>query len=175
MPLLARPVDRALTVEQARGRTSSYIYGNIIMLTVTVSLTATSISHGAAVVTVLATAVTTFLAHVLAHFVGHGIGREDTPEAEARESARDIVRDAWPIVTSGLVPTVLLAAAWSGWIPASVAQVAASVVLIVRIALVGLMVQRFSGRPASRSAFWSGIGIAVLAAVIVALKVVFAH
>lgn len=175
MPPLTRRADRALTVEQARGRTSSYIYGNIIMLTVTVSLSVTAISHGAAVVTALATAVTTFLAHVLSHVVGHSIGLGDTPEDEARESAREIVRDAWPIVTSGLVPVILLVVAWVGWIPAEVAQIAASVVLIVRIALVGLMIPRLSGRPASRSAFWSGIGIALIAAIIVALKVVFAH
>lgn len=176
MPLLSRPADRALTVEQARARTSSYIYGNIIMLASTVGVTTASVSHGGAAITALATAVTTFLAHVLAHLVGERIGHEDDGDRDAaRESVVGILRDAWPIATSGVVPVVLLAAAWLGWLPETVAQTVASLVLIVRIALVGLIVQRLSGRPASRSAFWSGIGIAIVAAVIVALKVVFAH
>lgn len=173
MPLLSRPDDRALTVESARARTSSYIYGNILVLAATLGVTSSDISHGAAVVTVLATAVTTFLAHVLSHVVGHRIGREG--DADARESVREILRDAVPIVTSGLVPVVLLLVAWLGWIPTSLAQNVAAVVLIVRIGLVGLLVQRLSGRKASFLALWSGVGVAVLALLIVAAKLVFTH
>jgi hypothetical protein len=173
MPLLSRPDDKALTVESARARTSSYIYGNILMLAATLGVTLTDITHGAAVITVLGTAVTTFLAHVLSHIVSHRIGHED--DDDARETVREILRDAWPIVTSGLVPVVLLAVAWLGWIPASVAQNVAAIVLIVRIGLVGLLIQRLSGRKASFVAFWSGVGIAVLALLIVAAKLLFTH
>jgi Na+-driven multidrug efflux pump len=173
MPLLSRPDDRALTVESARARTSSYIYGNILMLAATVGVSSSDISHGAAVVTVLGTAVTTFLAHVLSHVVSRRIGNEDSEDAS--ESVREILRDAMPIVTSGLVPVVLLGAAWLGWIPESAAQVASSIVLIVRIGIVGLLIQRLSGRKASFVALWSGVGIAVLALLIVVLKLEFTH
>lgn len=173
MPLLTRSASAALDVEQARDRTSSYIYGNIIVLAATVEVTPHAVATGAALLVVAGTAVTTFLAHVLAHAVGHRIGHED--DADHHESVRHVLRNAVPIVTSGLVPLVLLAIAWPGWLDATVAQSVASLVLIVRIALVGLIVQRLSGRPASHGAFWSGIGIAVVAALIVAVKVVVAH
>lgn len=181
MPLLTRPDDKQLTVESARARTSSYIYGNILVLAATLGVSVSSIEHGAAVITVLGTAVTTFLAHVLSHIVSHRIGHEDDdrddPEAaaEARETAWEIVRDAWPIVTSGLIPVILLAAAWLGWLPAQVAQSVSAIVLIGRIALIGLIIQRLSGRKASFWAFWSGIGIAVLALAVVALKLALGH
>ncbi|MEK6312629.1 MAG: hypothetical protein V4755_18190, partial [Curtobacterium sp.] len=64
-----RPDPRDLSVEHVRDRMSSYIYGNITVLSAAIAVGPTEIEHGAAVLTVLATAVLTYLAHVLAHLV----------------------------------------------------------------------------------------------------------
>lgn len=153
---------------------SSYIYGNITVLAVAIAVSPEQIHHGAAVLSVLATAVLTYLAHVLAHLVAHGIG--DTGDEEARrESVATIVRNANPIATSGLIPAVLYAAAWVGWLPAQWAQVAATVILVVRIGMVGVFMQRFSGKRPTFLGLWGGIVLAAVAFVIGLVKVVLTH
>jgi hypothetical protein len=140
-----------------RDRMSSYIYGNITVLAVAIAADPEQIRHGSAVLTVLATAVLTYLAHVLSHLVAHGLGDDGTASDEARrESAATIARNANPIATSGLIPAVLYAAAWAGWLPAEWAQIAATAILVVRIGLVGVVVQRL-GAGARRSS-GSGAG-----------------
>lgn len=173
MSFLQRPEGKELSVEQTRERLSSYVYGNIIMLTVTIGVTPSAVEHGSAVLTAVATALTTYLAHVLAHLVGHRIGHE--ADDDPRETVGGVLRGAWPIATSGLVPAVLLAVAWLGWLPATWALTAASIILVGRIAGVGLLVQRLSGSKPSILALWSGIVTALVALVIVVLKVVFTH
>ena len=155
---------------------SSYIYGNITVLSAAIAVGPAEIEHGAAVLTVLATAVLTYLAHVLAHLVAHGIGADrDADDDVRRESAVVIARNANPIATSGLIPAVLYAAAWVGWLPAEWAQIAASVVLVVRIGMVGFFVQRFSGRKPSFLGLWGGIVLAAVALVISLVKVWLTH
>ena len=172
--LIRRPMGHELTLEQSRDRLSSYVYGNIILLTVTVAADPQAIEHGSALGTVLATAVTTFLAHVLAHLVGHGLG-QDPDDDHARLGARDVLHGAVPILTSGLIPVALYAVGWAGWLPATAVQVGASVVLVVRIAMIGVFVQRFSGRRPSFLGLWPGIVLAAFALVIVVVKVTFTH
>jgi hypothetical protein len=167
-----RPED--LPVEHVRDRMSSYIYGNITVLAVAIAVSPDQIDHGAAVLTVLATAVLTYLAHVLAHLVAHSIG--DTGDDTARrESVAVITRNANPIATSGLIPAVLYAAAWIGWLPAEWAQIAAVVILVVRIGLVGVVLQRFRGRQPSFLGLWGGVLLAAVALAISVVKVVVTH
>lgn len=170
-----RPDPRALPVEQVRDRLSSYVYGNITVLAAAIAVDPDAIHHGAAVWAVLGTAVLTYVAHVLAHLVAHGIGDDHATDDERRESAVTIVRGANPIATSGLIPAVLYAAAWTGWLPAAWAQTAALVILAVRLGLVGVFMQRFSGRRPTFAGLWGGIVLAVVAFVIGAVKVVLTH
>ncbi|QQD76716.1 hypothetical protein I8920_02815 [Curtobacterium sp. YC1] len=159
-----------------RDRMSSYIYGNITVLAAAIAVDPEAIEHGAAVWAVLATAVLTYLAHVLAHLVAHGLGDDGTEsDTDRRESAVVIARNANPIATSGLIPAVLYAASWAGLLPAGWAQTAALVILVVRIALVGVFVQRFSGQRPTFVGLWGGIVLAVVALVIGAVKVVLTH
>jgi len=153
---------------------SSYIYGNITVLAVAIAVDPEQIRHGAAVLTVLATAVLTYLAHVLSHIVAHGFG-DDGDDAEHRETVSAIVRNANPIATSGLIPAVLYAAAWIGWLPAEWAQIAATAILVVRIGMVGVFMQRFSGEKPSFIGLWGGIVLAAVAFVIGFVKVVLTH
>lgn len=170
-----RPGPRSLPVEQVRDRLSSYVYGNITVLAAAIAVDPDAIRHGSAVWAVLGTAVLTYVAHVLAHLVAHGIGDDHATDDERRESAVTIVRGANPIATSGLIPAVLYAAAWTGWLPAAWAQTAALVILAVRLGLVGVFMQRFSGRRPTFAGLWGGIVLAVVAFVIGAVKVVLTH
>jgi hypothetical protein len=174
MPRTRRPGD--LPIAQVRDRMSSYIYGNITVLAAAIAVDPAAIHHGSAVWAVLGTAVLTYLAHVLAHLVAHGLGDDDTEsDAVRRESIASIVRNANPIATSGLIPAVLYAAAWIGWLPAPWAQTAALVILVVRIGLVGVFMQRFSGKRPTFLGLWGGIVLAVIALVIGSVKVVLTH
>lgn len=169
----ARPAD--LPVGYLRDRLSSYIYGNITVLAVAIAVTPEDIRHGAAVLTVLATAVLTFAAHVLSHLVAHSIGATGDDDDEHREAVVTTLRGATPIATSGLIPAVLYAAAWVGLLPSEWAQIAATVILVVRIGLIGVVLQRFSGRRPSFLGLWGGIVLAAVAFVIALVKVVSTH
>ena len=168
----ARPAD--LPVGYLRDRLSSYIYGNITVLAIAIAVTPEDIRHGAAVLTVLATAVLTFAAHVLSHLVAHSIGATGNDD-EHREAVATTLRGATPIATSGLIPAVLYAAAWVGLLPSEWAQIAATIILVVRIGLIGVVLQRFSGRRPSFLGLWGGIVLAAVAFVIALVKVVSTH
>ncbi|EFV93387.1 hypothetical protein ES5_01081 [Dietzia cinnamea P4] len=157
-------------IERARERLSSYIYGNILVLTVAAAASAEAIEHGAAVVSVVATTITTFLAHALAHVVAHRIGTQNEP----MESPLPTLKGAVPILTSGVVPAGLYLLAFLDVFPSTAVQVVASGYLVVRIGFIGVVVRRLSGRR-SRLALWSGISLAALSILIVALKLTFAH
>ncbi len=174
MPRRRSPRD--LPLDHVRDRMSSYIYGNITVLSAAIAVGPAEIEHGAAVLTVLATAVLTYLAHVLAHLVAHGIGADrDADDDARRETAAVIARNANPIATSGMIPAVLYAAAWIGWLPAEGAQLAAVVILVVRVGLVGVFMQRFSGTRPTFLGLWGGIVLAAVAFVIGLVKVVLTH
>jgi hypothetical protein len=170
-----RPDRRDLPIEQMRDRMSSYVYGNITVLAAAIAVDPAAIHHGSAVWAVLGTAVLTYLAHVLSHLVAHGLGDDDASDDVRRESVITIVRNANPIATSGLIPAVLYAVAWIGWLPASWAQTAALVILVVRIGMVGVFMQRFSGKRPTFLGLWGGIVLAAVAFVIGVVKVVLTH
>lgn len=170
------PDPSDLPLDQVRDRLSSYVYGNITVLAAAIAVDPDAIRHGSAVWAVLGTAVLTYLAHVLSHLVAHGIGTDgDASDDDRRESVATIARNANPIATSGLIPAVLYAAAWAGWPDAQVAQTAALVILVVRIGLVGVFVQRFSGRRPTFLGLWGGVVLAAAAFVIGVVKVVLTH
>ncbi|MGU3410388.1 hypothetical protein ACLBWP_09790 [Microbacterium sp. M1A1_1b] len=171
----SRPAPGDLSVEHVRDRLSSYVYGNITVLAAAIAVDPHAIEDGSAVWAVLATAVLTYAAHVLSHLVAHGVGADETSDDARRESFATIARNANPIATSGLIPAVLYAVAWAGWIPGTWAQTAALVILVVRIGLVGVFMQRFSGQRPTFGALWGGIALAAVAFVIGLVKVVLTH
>lgn len=155
---------RPLSVVDAQHRTTAFIYGNILVLAALVQVSLEEID-GQSVVTVLGTAVTVFLAHVFAGVV--------TSTWSWRTLLTE-ARDSRPILTSGLVPSFLLLTALLG-VPASVAVLLAELVLVARLALIGIVVARLRGLPTSRGTLLAGIGVAVLALIIVILKVWLTH
>lgn len=166
-----------MSAGQVREWLSSYVYGNITVLSAAIAVTPQQIHHGAAVWTVLATGLLTFLAHVLAHVVAHGFGQTANEQEPAvhRAALREVLSTARPIATSALIPAALFAAAWLGWLPSAWGQAAAVIVLAVRIGFVGYFMQRFSGKALTLRALWSGLVLALVAFGIGIAKVLLTH
>lgn len=169
--LIARSGEH-LTIERLRLRLAAYVYGNILVLAAVVIATGKSIAGGEAAVLVTVTTLTTYFAHILAHGVGQQLGRE---LHSIRPQIVHEAFDAMPILFSGLVPAVVLFAAGFDIVPTQVAQAAAAVWVVARIALVGFLVERLSGRRATWRTLSGGLVLAIACAVIVVLKVLFAH
>jgi hypothetical protein len=151
-----------LPPKDARERTTAYIYGNILVLAAVVQATFDDVTWRSVVV-VLGTAATTFMAHAFAGVITSATWSWSTVRHEAR--------DSMPILTSGFVPAVLLSLAVFG-MPAGIAVVLAEVLLIVRVAAIGNVAARLTGEPTSTSTVIAGIVVALLALVIVVIKVV---
>lgn len=166
-----------MPVREMREWLSSYIYGNITVLSAAIAVGPEQIRHGAAVWAVLATGLLAFLAHVLAHVVAQGFGDTDAElhPAARRAATAEVISTARPIATSALIPAALYAIAWLGWLPPSWMQAAAVIVLAVRIGFVGLFMERYSGKPLTLGALWSGIALAVVAVGIGIAKVLLTH
>jgi hypothetical protein len=162
--------DPSLSREQAAARISAYVYGNIITFATLVPLTGDDLHHGHAALLVLGVAASTYVAHVFADLVGHHV-RESSPGGLASG-----LRDALPILSSAVVPALLLLAGTAGWISAGAAVTASEIYLLVRMSLVGLLVERLRG--AERAPGWallSGVALAVAAAIVAVLKAALGH
>jgi hypothetical protein len=165
-PLQRRWFDlrHPIPTQDAQHRVTAFIYGNIVVLATLAPINLHEV-HGRDVVTVLGIAISTFLAHVFANVVT-STWSWDTVRREARDSA--------PILTSGVVPALLVLTALFG-VPSLVAVLAAELVLVLRLALLGVVVARLQVRPASVGSLGVGIGLAAVALVIVITKAVLAH
>lgn len=167
----------SIPVGRAREWLSSYVYGNITVLSAAIAVGPEQIRHGAAVGAVLATGFLTFLAHVLAHVVSHGIGQgvDESEHPASREVVREVLATARPIATAALIPAALYLVAWLGWVPPIWVQISAIVILAVRIGFVGLFMQRFSGVALTLRALWAGVALALVALAIGIVKVLLTH
>ncbi|GAA1613365.1 hypothetical protein GCM10009828_046720 [Actinoplanes couchii] len=164
--------DPALSREQAAARISAYVYGNILVFAATVPLTVDNLHHGHAALLVLGTAVSTCVAHVFADVVGHNVR---SGEAMSRAHLWHELRDAFPIVTSGLIPVLLFVAGGQEWIPGRTAILLAEGYLLLRMALIGLLMERLRSKRASFRTMLSGFALAGAAAAISLLKVALGH
>jgi hypothetical protein len=174
MPPLTQRRDGGLDVVRARHRISAYIYGNITILAAVVAVDEESVENGHGLLTVSATALATFIAHITADIVSERVRPEHTPEKPRGEVLAEL-RDATPIATSAVVPFLLLLLGTLGVLSDPLAQLTAAAAIIVRLAGVGLITQRLSGRPRSVPAFWGGIALAVLSTAIAVTKALLTH
>ncbi|WP_306210218.1 hypothetical protein [Actinoplanes sp. RD1] len=164
--------DPALPREQAAARISAYVYGNIIVFATTVPLLPADLHHAHAALLVLGVAASTYLAHVFADVVGHNV-RSELPLTRA--DLWHELRDSWPVLTSGLVPAALLAAGAWHWVPGQAALVTSEAYLLLRMALIGLLMERLrSGRPSARTLL-AGVLLAAAAAGVSLVKVAVGH
>lgn len=169
--MIARPGE-SLTIERLRLRLAAYVYGNILVLAAIVVATGKTIAAGEAPLVVLITTLTTYGAHIIAQDVGQQLGRG---RGEHHGHIVDEMRDAAPILWSGVVPSVILLSALLNVVPTQVSQVAAAVWIVVRLALMGFLVERLNQRKATWRTLSGGFALALASAIVVVLKVLFAH
>lgn len=157
-------------LERVRQPFSAAIYGNVLTLGAVVSPLAPSATRWTVVAAVLATVAATYVAHVAAHLTSARIGRP-----VAREHVSTVLRDAMPILVSGLGPALILTAGAAGWLDDVLALTAAGLLVVVRLAASGMVARHSSGNAAPLSIVWSGVVLAAVAVAVVVVKIVVTH
>lgn len=167
-PLFSRslPLDRS----NAASRISAYIYGNILVLAALVPVPAEEKHVGIAIV--LGTTLSTFVAHIFAEAVGHSVrqGAQLTAADRWRE-----VRNSVPILSSAVMPCVILMVGWMGWLEPRTAQLLAEVAVLVRIGGIVFVIGRLNRKPPSKGWLMSAAAITLVAVTVVLTKVLLTH
>ncbi|MEV5649476.1 hypothetical protein AB0L57_14610 [Nocardia sp. NPDC052254] len=167
-PLFSRrtPLDR----DNAARRISAYVYGNILVLAALIPVTTTEEHVG--IFVVLGTSLSTFVAHVFAEGVGQAV-RESKALNTAQRWAE--LRDSVPILSSAVLPALILAVAAVGWLEPRTAQIAAEVAILVRIGGIVFVIERLKGARPSRSTLLVALLLTAVATAVVVIKVVLTH
>ncbi|MEU2040404.1 hypothetical protein [Nocardia niwae] len=167
-PLFSRsaPLDR----RNAASRISAYVYGNVLILAALIPVT-TSAEH-VGILIVLGTALSTFLAHAFAEGVGQSV--EQNRPISSSERWKDL-RDSVPILSSAVLPCVILAIAGIGWIEPRTGQLLAEVVMLIRIGGIVFVIERLNGARARRATLLEALLLAAAATTVVVVKVFMTH
>ncbi len=167
-PLFSRrtPLNR----DNAARRISAYVYGNILILAALIPVTTTDEHVG--IFVVVGTALSTFVAHVFAEGVGQAV--RESKALNSGERWADL-RDSVPILSSAVLPAVILATAALDWLEPRTAQIAAEVAMLVRIGGIVFVIERLKGSRPSRSTLLVALLLTAVATAIVVIKVVFTH
>ncbi len=149
---------------EASRRLSAYVYGNILILAALVPFQEdTDVRH--AMVVVIGTALSTFIAHAFSEFLG----------GDGPVHPRALLRESLPILTTALVPLLLLLISRVGRLEASTAVLVAELVIIGRIASTGMVAARLRDEKSRLRILLSGIIVGGIALLIVLLKVALTH
>ncbi|MCC3312562.1 hypothetical protein [Nocardia africana] len=167
-PLFSRrnPLDRS----NAASRISAYVYGNILILAALIPVTTTEEHVG--ILVVIGTALSTFVAHAFAEGVGQAVreNRALTP----RQRWEDL-RDSVPILSSAVLPSIILACAAVDWLAPRTAQIVAEVAMLVRIGGIVFVIERLKGARPGRSTIFTALLLTAVATTVVVVKVVLTH
>ncbi|MGV9792858.1 hypothetical protein [Gordonia sp. NPDC003422] len=168
-PLFSRnkPLDR----ESAAARISAYIYGNILILAAIIPIDPEREKFG--VLVLLGTAASTFLAHVFAETLGRQV--LDGSEHTTPRSVLHHLRNSVPILTSAVLPCLILVAGLLDWLEPRTAQLVAEVVILARIAGTVFVIDRLNGERPSRATLGGAIAVLILATAVVGIKVILTH
>jgi hypothetical protein len=154
-------------------RISAFIYGNILVLSALLVLSPDALQTTRGFVSVLGVGVSTFVAHVVSDLFAHLLRHPDGEGLLARLLGD--LRDALPIASSALLPTVVLVAAWLGWLEAELSWTIAIGVMLVRLSLLGPIAAWIAREPFSLWPLSAGVLLALLIVVIALLKVLLTH
>lgn len=155
---------RPLGSHEASRRLSAYVYGNILILAALVPFQEDA-DAGHATVVVIGTALSTFIAHAFSEYLG----------GDGSVRPRALVRESMPILTTALVPLLLLGLTWVTNLDMSTAVLIAEVVLVVRIASTGMVAARLRDEKSRLRVLLAGVIVAAVALGIVLLKVALTH
>jgi UDP-N-acetylmuramyl pentapeptide phosphotransferase/UDP-N-acetylglucosamine-1-phosphate transferase len=161
---------RPLSREAAASRISAYVYGNILVLAALVPITTTPQYVGIAIV--LGTALSTFIAHAFAESVSQSVR---SGQQLSRSERIEELRDSVPILSSAVLPCLILLTAWLGWIEPRTAQILAEITVLIRIGSTIFVVRRLQGRRPTTRTVVTAVGLALIATVVVVVKVVLTH
>lgn len=161
-----------LPAQRAAARLSAYVYGNIMALASIAIVSSEDIEDGRAVAVVAGTGFMTFVAHIFSDLVAHSAA---TTGDAGRAHILEEFRDALPIASSALVPSVILALGWFGVLPPHGALLGTGGVIVARIASVQIVTERVRGNPLSFRVVVAGLITAAVAAGIVFLKIAVGH
>jgi hypothetical protein len=163
-------IAHAVDAHRSASRVAAYVYGDVLVLAAAAGVSHGAARSGEAVLIVAATVVSTYLAHVLADTLGAIVAG-----ARLRPTVRAEIRDALPVISAGVPPALLFAAAELHWLGAALAQDLACGFLLARIAAVGLLYRHFHPEVRLARALSLGAVAAAVAAVAVAIKLSIAH
>lgn len=149
----------------ASQRISAFLYGNILTLAALVAVLSEELS-GHAVVIVIGTTISTFVAHVVAEGIGHDLPLSKWPH---------VMRESWPILTSGVAPALVLWSGLVGILPIGLVVIVAPLIPLIRLALTGVLVARLRGNESSVRIVLTGVGVAAIGLLVVLLKLVLTH
>jgi hypothetical protein len=149
---------------------AAYVYGNILVLAAVVGASPPTVASGTAVALVAGTVLSTYVAHVLAHSIGSLLSG-----VHGRTAVRRQLRDAVPVLSSGITPAVLLSAAALDRLPTTWGQARACTVLIGRIAATGVVYRRLREEVPLGKAWAVGASAAAVAGIAVLLKLTLTH
>lgn len=149
---------------EASRRLSAYVYGNILILAALVPFQEET-AAGHAIVVVIGTALSTFIAHAFSEYLG----------GDGSVHPRALVRESMPILTTALVPLLLLWLTRVTALPMPRAVVIAEIVLIGRIASTGMVAARLRDEKSHLRIMLAGVLVAAVALGIVVLKVALTH
>jgi hypothetical protein len=154
-------------------RISAFIYGNILVLSALILLSPQGLQTTRNFVYVLGVGFSTFIAHVVSDLFAHLLRHPDGKGLSAK--LEDDLRDALPIATSAILPTIFLVAAWLGWLEAELAWAIAIGVTLLRLSLLGPIAAWIAREPLSLWPLLAGVLLASLIAFIAVLKAVLTH
>ena len=121
---------------------------------------------------VIGTALSTFVAHSFAEAVGDSV-REGTALTTAER--RTELRNSVPILSSAVLPSVILAAGGIGWLEPRTAQVLAEIAVLARIAGTVYVIGRLRGERPNGTTIWGAAVLTILTVMVVALKIALTH
>ncbi|GAB2678439.1 hypothetical protein [Nocardia goodfellowii] len=167
-PLFSRraPLDR----DNATSRISAYIYGNILVLTALVPVVTAAKHLG--ILVVLGTSVSTFAAHGFAEAVARTVREQRGTTGTDRIRH---LRNSVPILSSAVLPCVVLTAGWLGWFSPRTAQILAELAVLIRIGGIVLVVGHLRGEYPTRASVVTGVLLTLAAGGVVLVKIALTH
>lgn len=144
------------------------IYGLILATSViAVSREYVGTDAGITALTLIATAGVFWLAHVYAGLLAFQLRERRRP---TRAEAAAVLDAQWPLVQAGILPTIVLLLGTAGIVADRAAQVAALVVCLVELGLLGIVVARAGGARGALVLVSGAISLS-FGLVVIALKV----
>ncbi|WP_280236734.1 hypothetical protein [Nocardia cyriacigeorgica] len=167
-PLFSRrmPLDR----DNAASRISAYIYGNVLVLAALVPVVTAEKYVG--ILVVLGATISTFVAHAFAEAVGRSVRMRST--LTMSEQLHEL-RNSVPILSSAVLPCVILATGWLGWLEPRTSQIVAELAVLLRIGGVVFVIGRLNGQRPTRGTIYAAVLLAVVATTVVIVKVLLTH